>query len=218
MKKTNITQLCEFYKIANFSINDDYTVDVQGSVDLKSQALIEIPFKFNSVTGNFNCSKNKLISLKGVPNTVGGDFCCFSNNLVNLAGSPNKITGDFYAYDNPLKTLIGSPRKLTGNFCIGGTHLTNLIGCPPFIGGVFSFDGSLISTYSNDIDIEILGDVNLNNGEFNHQELPCTILKNRNYLKIILKYQNYYSIWNHDETFNEANFEIMLEDIIDNTL
>nr|WP_315240215.1 hypothetical protein [uncultured Flavobacterium sp.] len=135
-----------------------------------------------------------------------------------MTGSPNTISGDFYAYHNPLKTLIGSPRELIGNFYIGGTHLINLIGYPQLIGGSFTFDGSLISTYSGDINIEVLGDVNLNSGDYNHQELPMTILENREYLKIILKYQNYYSIWNHDESFNEVNFKIMLEDMIDCTI
>lgn len=218
MNKTDIIQLCKFYKIHNFTINDDNSLDVQGSVDLKSNGLKEIPFKFNSVSGDFNCSRNKLTSLKGSPINVGGDFCCFSNNLIDLTESPSKIYGDFYAYHNPLKTLLGSPRKLIGNFYIGGTYLTNLIGCPRQIGGSFTFDGSLVSTYSGDLDIEVIGDVNINYGEFNDQELPMMILQNKKHLKTILKYQNYYSIWNHDETFNETNFTIMLEDMIDYTI
>lgn len=52
------------HKVKNFSINEDLTVDVKGTVNIGAQDLIEIPIQFGIVTGSFNCAHAKLISLK----------------------------------------------------------------------------------------------------------------------------------------------------------
>lgn len=46
--------------VENYIINNDLTVDVNGSVDLDRKGLIEIPVQFGIVTGNFYCNENDL--------------------------------------------------------------------------------------------------------------------------------------------------------------
>ena len=76
--------LCKKYKIENYKINDDLTIDVKGNVYLENLQLNRLPLKFNEVTGNFLCHKSKLTSLEGSPKKVGGVFYC-SNNKEQLS-------------------------------------------------------------------------------------------------------------------------------------
>jgi len=76
----------EKYYIRNYIFNDDFSIDVNGDVDLSYRGLTKIPIIFRNVTGDFDCSDNKLTSLKGGPETVGGDFYCYDNNLKSLEG------------------------------------------------------------------------------------------------------------------------------------
>ena len=61
-EKEKLIILLEKYKIANYTINDDLTVDVDGDVRLSHLRLTKLPFKFGSVTGNFYCSNNPTLS------------------------------------------------------------------------------------------------------------------------------------------------------------
>ncbi len=80
-----------------YTINDDRTIDVSGSVDLSGENLTNIPFKFRNVSGNFYCGDNKLKNLYGSPVNVDGEFWCRWNyQLTSLDGAPNKVGGDFY--------------------------------------------------------------------------------------------------------------------------
>lgn len=70
--------------IRNYTINEDFTVSVIGSVILANLGLSEIPCKFDSVSGDFDCSYNNLHSLKNCPDFVESDkyfynkcFCLF---------------------------------------------------------------------------------------------------------------------------------------------
>ena len=69
-----ISLICEKYNIKNYTINPDGSIDVNGSVDLSQYKLIELPLRFNKITGYFDCSNNNLTSLKGCPRWVGGNF------------------------------------------------------------------------------------------------------------------------------------------------
>ena len=59
-EKEKLIILLEKYKIANYTINDDLTVDED--VRLSYLRLTKLPFKFGSVTGNFYCSNNPTLS------------------------------------------------------------------------------------------------------------------------------------------------------------
>ena len=114
-----ISLICKKYKITNYTINDDGSIDVNGDVDLFGIDLTELPLRFNKVTGYFDCGRNRLTSLKGSPRWVGGDFNCHNNKLTSLEFSPDYVGGDFYCKYN----------KLTDNYSeseIGGYFYTSL--------------------------------------------------------------------------------------------
>jgi hypothetical protein len=115
----SIQELCKRYRIKNYTINSDGTIDVNGSVHLYDESLTELPLRFNKVTGYFDCSDNKLTSLKGSPRWIGGYFYCSRNKLTSLEFSPDYVGGHFNCRWN----------KLTDNYCdteIGGDFYTSL--------------------------------------------------------------------------------------------
>ena len=115
----SIHDICKQYNIKNYTINDDGSIDVDGSVDLSWYKLIELPLNFNRVTGYFSCSSNNLTSLKGCPRWIGGWFSCDDNQLTSLEFSPDYVGSNFYCDDN----------DLTDNYCdteIGGYFYTSL--------------------------------------------------------------------------------------------
>ena len=114
-----ISLICEKYKITNYTINDDGSIDVAGNVNLWDKGLTELPLTFNKVSGNFDCGYNKLTTLKGSPSWIGGWFSCNSNRLPSLEFSPDYVGGSFDCIWN----------KLTDNYCdteIGGNFYTSL--------------------------------------------------------------------------------------------
>lgn len=56
-------------------------INVHGDCYINSNHLGKIPWKFNIVEGNFNCSENDLTSLKNCPNVVKGSFNCQKNYI-----------------------------------------------------------------------------------------------------------------------------------------
>jgi len=83
----------------DYTINDDGSIDVKGSVCINNMDLIKIPFKFRNVSVYFTCSNNQLTSLEGAPNTVGGNFYCHNNQLTSLECAPNTVDGNFYCHN-----------------------------------------------------------------------------------------------------------------------
>jgi hypothetical protein len=211
-----IRQTCLQYHIANYSINPDGSIDVDGNVDINSSDLTILPVKFRRVMGNFNVQNNRFATLDGAPIAVGGNFNCFNNELIDLKGGPKWVGRDFYCYKNQLTSLEGSPNEVVGNYYISGNpYLTNLIGCTPKIGGNFSCDDSLI-IFSGDADIEFLGNFFLNEtnyDESNFSKLPTEILQNMRHIKLILKYQRYFGIWNDDLSLNPDYFNDLIAEI-----
>ena len=114
-----ISLICEQYNIINYTVNPDGSIDVDGDVDLSFNDLIELPLRFNKVTGNFNCVVNNLTSLKGSPKWVGGYFSCSYNRLPSLEFSPDYV-GSYFSC---------RCEYLTNNYCeseIGGNFYTSL--------------------------------------------------------------------------------------------
>ena len=68
--------------ITKYTINEDLTVDVKGSVILSRNDLTSIPVQFGTVSGYFDLSDNDLTSLQGCPKEVGGIFWCRNNEAV----------------------------------------------------------------------------------------------------------------------------------------
>ncbi len=114
--------------VKRYTIHDDLTVDVTGSVGIAGKNLTWIPVKFGVVDGRFDCSLNKLTHLFGSP-VKCGDFDCEDNNLVSLDGAPNMVSGWFDCHNNQLINLVGSPRECKDFYC-QDNRLTSIKGAP----------------------------------------------------------------------------------------
>jgi len=106
--KQDIINWVKQYKIKNYTINKDLSVDVNDSVNLYDKCLKEIPVKFNIVKGTFYCNKNQLTSTEFFPKEVYGDFYCYINNFKNLDNFPKIVTSFIDIRSNPnLENIIG---------------------------------------------------------------------------------------------------------------
>ena len=131
-----IHELCEKYRIKNYTINEDKSIDVDGKVDLSNKGLSKLPLKFRHVKGDFYCYDNNLTTLEGAPETVDGYFNCRNNGLTTLEGVPETVGGFFSCGGNNLTTLEGSPRRVDVDFyCINNKNLMSLEGISPTIHG-----------------------------------------------------------------------------------
>jgi hypothetical protein len=138
--KEEVESILNKYKITNYTINDDLTVDVDGGVDLYGKSLTVIPVQFGKVTKYFDCSGNQLASLQGAPREVSGGFWCHANKLISLQGAPREVGGSFKCSENQLTSLKGSPREVGRDFwCFNNPMLKTLEG----IGNV---DGEIVNT------------------------------------------------------------------------
>ena len=79
VKRAQIIKWLDSFNIKNYTINDDFTIDVNVEVNLYNKLKTCFPsfIKFNKVSSGFYCSSNQLTSLEGCPVTVGGDFYIF---------------------------------------------------------------------------------------------------------------------------------------------
>jgi hypothetical protein len=123
---TYIHGVCSKYEIENYTINDDYTIDVEGTVSLYNKSLSKIPLKFNKVSGGFYCGSNQLTTLEGSPEFVGRSFYCSYNKLTTLEGGPTYVGHNFICFDNKLTTLKGGPECVGGNFDCGNNPLISV--------------------------------------------------------------------------------------------
>jgi hypothetical protein len=210
-EKDRIDLICKKYSINNYSINLDGSIDVDGDVILNAKNLFNLPIKFNKVSGNFICTYNHLSTLEGAPVTVGGGFDCFGNFLTSLKGSPTTVGTYYSCSKNYLTSLEGAPVTVPTYFDCFINKLTSLEGAPSSVGGGFDCDkNKLTTTYSGDIDIDVTCVVlcNIN-------PLPQLLQDNIKHIKLILKYQRHFYIWNDDLTLNEENFQELLDEIKD---
>ena len=99
-----------------YTINEDGSIDVNGSVYLYGKNLTKIPFKFRNVSKCFDCCNNQLTSLESAPNNVGDAFWCSNNQLTSLEGAPNTVGINFSCGHNQLISLDGAPSSVGGYF------------------------------------------------------------------------------------------------------
>jgi len=142
-----IHEICREYGITDYTINNDWSVDIDGDVFLYNEGLTKLPIKFNHVSGNFNCSKNNLTTLEGSPQSVGGNFWCDGNELTSLYGVPKSVGGYFDCSDNNLTTLEGGPQSVGGDFYCDDNRLTTLEGAPKSVGYDFNCSLNKILTF-----------------------------------------------------------------------
>jgi hypothetical protein len=123
MTKKQIKAFLEANWISNYTINEDLTIDVDGSVWLEIEDT-EIPVQFNEVNGDFILMNSaNLTSLKGSPINVFGNFSCRDLNLTSLVGAPDYIDVNFDCSGNPITSLEGMP-EVFGNFACFDTSVT----------------------------------------------------------------------------------------------
>ena len=136
----DIDSICKKYRIENYTINPDGSVDVDGAVHLSNMGLTEIPLKFGRVSKYFDCSDNKLTTLEGSPSYVGRDFLCYRNRLTTLEGAPREVGRSFYCQENRLTTLEGTLKRVGESFYCGNNKLFTLKGVPEIFGELYVFN------------------------------------------------------------------------------
>ena len=156
---------------------------------LTSDGLVDVP-------DDVNLANRKLTKIPLNFGTVGGSFYCHINNLTSLKGSPKFVGGDFIAYRNKLKNLVGAPEVIVG-----------YLDC--------SNNATLTSTYSGDTDIDLGSGENITRPIYILNDLPEIFDDNTQHIRIILKYQRHYMIWNDDLSLNLDNFNDLIADIKD---
>jgi hypothetical protein len=139
-EKVQIEKWLDEYKIKNYKINDDLTIDVNGDVDFlyldnRDEYLPEY-IQFNNVEGNFRIAGKNLKSLRGCPKDIyPGGFCCSGcPELTSLEGCPEKVKWFNCSYCKKLKSLKGCPKYSPESFdCSECESLTSLEGCPEYV-------------------------------------------------------------------------------------
>ena len=141
------------HEVERYIINDDFTIDVSGDVDLSVIDLEEFPeyIQFGVVRGNFNCSSNNLISLRGCPREVRKSFDCRWNKLTSLEGAPMKVKWYFDCSYNELTSLKGAPEKVGVGFYCSSNRLTSLEGGPKEVSGTFFCSNNGIKFTEEDV-------------------------------------------------------------------
>ena len=106
--KQEIENWLDEYKVKNYTINEDLSVDVVGDVWLYSREFKEIPVKFNIIKGGFTCGNNQLTSTEFFPKEVSGFFICYNNKFKNLDNFPKLAEGWIDIRKNPnLENIVG---------------------------------------------------------------------------------------------------------------
>jgi hypothetical protein len=72
------------------TIQSDWTVDVNGDVNMYNMKLTKLPFEFWKVNGNFDCYYNQLTTLDGAPKSksIGRGHHFNNNKLTSIKGAP----------------------------------------------------------------------------------------------------------------------------------
>lgn len=190
-EKDKIDALCVRFRISNYSINPDGSIDVDGDVLMANLSLTVLPLRFGKVTGFFICKTNKLTSLYGCPTEVGSNFYCGYNQLSSLEYCPNIIGGDFDCRSNTLTTLKGSPTKLGGGFNCSSNKISSLAYCISTMSGEFITQGNILPRA-------------FNNAFYGLEA---------NDASIFIKYHHDYEVWIPE--FNAANMNDLILDIKD---
>ena len=141
-----IDAICKEYRIENYTINSDGSIDVDDNVWIINQGITKLPLKFGRVRGSFYCYDNQLTSLEGTPKEVGGHFYCYNNQLTSLEGAPKEVGGDFDCSHNQLTTLEGCPKEIGGDFICSRNELTTLEGGPRVVNGKFDCSSNQLTS------------------------------------------------------------------------
>lgn len=146
LKISKIDRICKNFGIKNYTINDDDSIDVNGSVSI-SDYISKLPLKFGNVTGSFTISSLELISLEGFPNYISGDLYIRRSNITSLNGCTQNIDGDFSFYtDLSLNSLEGGPQFVGRHYRVRNCKLQSLKGSPSIINGDFDVRNNILTS------------------------------------------------------------------------
>ena len=84
LNESEIHSICKKYRIKNYTINEDGSIDVNGDVYLREKGLTKLPLHFRNVSGGFSCRNNQL-----------SGFYCQDNQLTSLEGAPKSVDSSF---------------------------------------------------------------------------------------------------------------------------
>ena len=145
--KKQIIEWLDDMSIYGATVMPDLTVNVQGNVFFTGKLgdETELPIQFGTVTGDFNCSKNKLTTLKGSPIEVYGHFDCCYNHLTNLLDGPKIAKKNYNCSSNKLTTLEGAPNIVPQIFSCSENQLTSLEYAPQEVGQLDCYVNKLTS-------------------------------------------------------------------------
>lgn len=153
----------------NYTINDDYTVDVNKSVIINNKKMKSCPVDFKQIIGNFIWIDSDLSNVNGLPSIIRGNLILSGNklkNLIKVQGKFDIIEGGIILQNNKLlrslyglpdkcrfldvsncslENLIGSPRTIYEYFNVSFNKLTTIKYCPESIGGLFDFSNNDVS-------------------------------------------------------------------------
>ncbi len=133
-----LKQKLSSFDINHYILNEDGSIDCDQNVNLNSLDLIEIPFKFNKISGYFGLHHNKLTSLKNCAKYIAHDFHCHYNKLLSLEYGPEYVGYSYYCDHNQLTTLKGCIDEVYGYFNCCDNKLSSLEFCPMQVEGAFN--------------------------------------------------------------------------------
>jgi hypothetical protein len=164
-EESKIVELCKKYRIENYTINSDGSIDVGGDVDLSYFKISNIPLKFGIIIGNFDCSSNNLTSLKGCPEFVGKGFYCQGNKITSLEYLPKRIGGFIDCNHNKIWSFGGIPDNYSHDeFYCYGNPIQNIW-----------------KLFESSKDIEFFNDCHIIREPENPSSLPIVVLERLNF-------------------------------------
>lgn len=140
MTQDEVVCWLEEYSIKNYSLRDDLTVDVAGSVNISRKNLEVIPVQFGIVQIDFVCYENQLKSLKGSPSYVGRDFFCQKNLLESLEHSPSYVGSSYLCNFNKITNIKGCPKEIGDIFDCSDNAIVNIEFSPDVVMRNCAFD------------------------------------------------------------------------------
>lgn len=108
-----INEICAKYRITNYTVNSDFSINVTGSINLSGQNLSFLPIKFKEVTGDFTVSDNILESMEGFPSKITGNFDASINLISSLENSPTEVSGTYTINKNMLNISVDDVKAIS---------------------------------------------------------------------------------------------------------
>jgi hypothetical protein len=196
--ESKIHNLCRIYKIRNYDINNDLSIDVDGDVYLSNLRLDKIPLKFRKAI-NFNCDLNQLTSLLGSPEWVEY-FDCSDNNLTSLDFCP-KFANVFFCSNNyNLTSLEGIPNNIEYIEC-SDNNIWSFGGIPDSFRGYLDCTGNPIEhiwkLFESSGDIEFFNECDIVREPETPHTLPIVVLERLNFFLETIGKPTVQKVWGY---------------------